>query len=136
MKGDKTATTVIDQTHDPLSRDIEKVRSLADLFDRSLTVPGTKFRIGVDGLIGLIPGVGDTLGLAPLAYYVYIAKRHRLPFGVYAKLAGNQLLDFLAGLIPIIGDLLDFVHKANVKNARLLEKELLKRQGSRPQPAP
>lgn len=111
-----------------LERDIRRLESLATLLDSSITVPGTKLKVGVDGLIGLIPGVGDVLGFAPLAYFFTIARRHRLPKRVYAKLAWNQTLDLIIGLIPLLGDLADFLHKANLKNARLLRHALVKQR--------
>lgn len=112
-----------------IDRDIRRLESLANLLDSSITIPGTKLKVGVDGLVGLIPGVGDVLGFAPLAYYFMIAKRHHLPKRVYAGLAWNQSVDLLLGLIPLLGDLADFLHKANAKNVRLLREALEKRRG-------
>lgn len=111
-----------------IERDIRRLDSLAKLLDSSLGVPGTKLKVGVDGLIGLIPGVGDVLGLVPLAYYFTIARRHRLPKRLYLRLAWNQGVDMLVGLIPLLGDIADFLHKANAKNARLLREALLKKE--------
>ena len=110
-----------------IHRDLQQVRSLARLMDRSIGLPGTKFRIGLDGLIGLIPGVGDLAGIAPLGYFIYVASKHRLPKRLYLKMAANQGIDFLIGTIPLLGDLFDFAFKSHAKNARLLEAELAKR---------
>jgi len=104
-----------------VERSLARLRRLAGLFDSAFGIPGTRFRIGWDGIVGLIPGVGDAIGLAPLAYYFLLVRRHRLGFSVYPRLLANQGIDFLVGAIPVLGDLFDLSFKANLRNARLLE---------------
>lgn len=104
-----------------VERSLARLRRLTRLLDSAFGVPGTRFRIGWDGIVGLIPGVGDAIGLAPLAYYFFLARRHRLGFSVYLRLLANQGIDFLVGTIPVLGDLFDLAFKANLRNARLLE---------------
>lgn len=117
-----------DLDESPIDRDIRRLASLANLLDSSLRVPGTRLKVGVDGLIGLIPGVGDVLGLLPLTYFFAVAKRHRLSPRIYLRLAWSQAVDLLIGLLPLLGDIADFLHKANAKNARLLHEALLEKR--------
>lgn len=93
----------------------------ATLMDQRFTIPGTRFRFGIDSLIGLIPGAGDWLGGFMALYFPMQAVFRDLPSSVVARMFFNILLDIFIGAIPLLGDLFDFVWKANVKNARLLE---------------
>ena len=99
---------------------IENLQRLSRLMDAEFRVPGTRIFFGLDGLLGLLPGVGDLLTTAPLAYYCWVAYRFGLGAGVWVRLIANQAIDFIAGLVPIVGDLLDIGFKCNVRNARLL----------------
>lgn len=94
---------------------------LAGLLDDAFTVPGTKFRVGLDGLIGLIPGVGDVIGAALSTLVIALAARAGAPRPVLARMAGNVLIETVVGLIPVLGDLFDFAWKANRKNVELLD---------------
>lgn len=99
-------------------------RKLAHLMDDAVTVPGTKIGIGLDAVIGLLPGIGDALGSTLSGVIVYDAVRARVPMLVLARMAWNLLLDAALGIVPFAGDLLDVAHRANRKNYRLLEHEL------------
>ena len=96
---------------------------LADLMDSTFRLPGG-FRFGLDGLIGLIPGVGDLAGAAVSLYIV--ARAHRL--GVSRATLYRMLLNVgaeaLIGTIPLVGDIFDFAFKANLRNLALLERKL------------
>lgn len=92
--------------------------------DDAVTVPGTTFGIGVDAVIGLLPGIGDTLGSAISSVILRDAIRARVPMPMLAMMALNLLLDAALGLVPGIGDLLDVAHRANRKNLRLLVREI------------
>lgn len=98
---------------------------LATLLDSQFSIPGTNFRFGLDGLLGLIPGIGDTIAMALSLIIVAEAVSRRVRKRVVALMLGNILLDWLIGLIPIVGDIFDVVYKANLRNLRLLEGELL-----------
>jgi len=108
---------VYEDAYTPRLRRIEK---LAHLFDAQFTLPGTKFRFGWDGLIGLIPGVGDSLTALPQLYLVFEALRMKLGTGIILKMLLNVALDWLIGSIPVIGDLFDLAFKSNLRNARLV----------------
>ena len=96
-------------------------RRLAVLMDDLVQIPGTKRGIGLDALVGLVPGVGDILGSGISGAIMFDAVRARVPVPVLARMAWNLLLDALLGLVPFAGDLLDVAHRANRRNYRLLE---------------
>ena len=121
------------------SRQINKLarlRRLSGLLDNAIAIPGTKFRFGLDPILGLLPGGGDTITGGISAYIVVEAARMGVPREVLGKMVGNILIDSFAGTIPVIGDLFDVGWKSNVKNIELLEKhiDLAEFEGDRPNP--
>ena len=98
--------------------------------DTKFRLPVIGYRFGLDGLIGLIPGVGDTLTAATSGVFIADAWKMGARKRVLGRMAANLGLDFLVGLVPVVGDLLDFAFKSNVKNLRLLraERERLARE--------
>jgi hypothetical protein len=100
-----------------------RVQRLARLMDSSIRLPGG-FRIGIDGLVGLVPGVGDIAAAGVSFYIVAQAARAGVPAGVLARMVVNVALDAVVGAIPVLGDLFDFAFKANLRNARLMEEYL------------
>jgi Domain of unknown function (DUF4112) len=107
-------------------------RRLARVMDDLVTVPGTRVGLGLDALIGLVPGIGDLLGSTLSGVVVFDAVRHRVPIPVLARMGLNLLLDAVLGLVPTIGDLLDVAHRANRKNLQLLERSLAEHPDPRP----
>jgi len=105
---------------------IERLERIATLLDAAFPIPGTKIRIGWDSIAGLIPGVGDVITATPLFYYLTVVYKFNLGWTLAGKVVLNQLIDLLVGTVPLLGDLLDVVFKANIRNARLLI-EALKR---------
>ncbi|MEN8375670.1 MAG: DUF4112 domain-containing protein [Gemmatimonadota bacterium] len=104
--------------------DIRWVRTLARVLDRAIRVPGTDFRIGLDGLLGLLPGLGDAAGMALSTAIVLAAVRAGAPRGVLSRMLANVALDAALGAVPLLGDAFDFAWKANARNALLLERFL------------
>jgi hypothetical protein len=102
----------------------KKLERLAWYLDSSIKIPGLNARIGLDGLIGLIPGVGDTVGALLSSVVIAEAARMGAPKVVLLKMAFNVALDALAGTVPVLGDVFDFVWKANQRNVRLLNRYL------------
>lgn len=96
-------------------------RRLAVVMDDLVPIPGTRRGIGLDALIGLVPGIGDLAGSGISAVIMYTAVRSRVPVPVLARMAWNLLLDAVLGLVPVAGDLADVAHRANLRNYRLLE---------------
>ena len=107
-------------------REIDRLETLAHVLDDVFRVPGTRIRFGLDGVIGLIPGVGDAATGALAAYLALRARQLGLPAGVAVRMAANVGLDLAAGSIPVAGDLFDVAFKANRRNIELLKRELAK----------
>jgi hypothetical protein len=99
----------------------ERLRFVAWLLDSSIPIPGTRFSIGVDALIGLIPFLGDLIGVLASSYI--LAEAHRLGVGraVLLRMALNVAVEGVVGIVPFLGDVFDAAWKANVRNVRLLE---------------
>ena len=101
-------------------RQLKHIEVLARLMDSRFAIPGTSIRFGFDGLIGLIPGIGDFSGLLVSFYIVGILAQNGASGFVLSKMVFNILIDTLLGSIPIIGDLFDFAFKANQRNLELM----------------
>ena len=103
---------------------LARVSVLADLLDNAIRIPGTQIRIGLDPLIGLVPGIGDLAGAALSIYIILEGARAGVPRTVLVRMLGNIGIDSLVGAVPALGDLFDFGWKANAKNAQLLRAHL------------
>ena len=112
------------------SERLRRLRSLAWLLDNSIPLPGG-FRVGLDAVIGLVPGVGDAIGGLISAYLINEARMMGAPRSVLMRMTGNVLLETIIGVIPFAGDLFDAAYKANTKNLALLERYELDPTGSR-----
>ncbi len=108
------------------------VDEVAKFMDSRYRIPGTNIRFGADFLIGLIPYVGDVASLSISAVLVTVMARRGASGMVLVKMLGNILLDFIAGSVPVLGDLFDLGYKANLRNLRLLKEHYEKgrHQGS------
>jgi len=98
----------------------ERLARLAWLLDSSIPIPGTRFSIGLDPLIGLVPVLGDALGVFLSSYIVREAAALGAPKSLLARMAFNVALEGLVGMIPLAGDVFDAAYKANQRNVRLL----------------
>jgi len=98
-----------------------KLARLAWLLDSSIPIPGTRFTIGLDALIGLVPFIGDLIGVALSSYILSEASRLGVPRSVLLRMAFNVWLEGLIGVVPLAGDAFDAAFKANQRNVRLLE---------------
>ncbi len=107
-------------------REFALLDAIAKLLDVAFIVPGTKFRYGIDGLIGLIPVVGDIITTAISLWLVREARALGAPWHVTARMLGNVALDGVVGLVPVAGDAFDVMFRANVRNVRLLRRWLEK----------
>ena len=105
-------------------RRLERAERLAFLLDDAIRIPGTSFRIGLDPLIGLVPGLGDAIGALASAWIVVEAARFGAPRAVLARMLYNIGIDSLIGAVPGPGDLFDFVWKSDAKNVALLRRHL------------
>lgn len=107
------------------ARGVRQLRALARLLDNAIPLPGG-YRIGLDGLIGLVPGIGDAVGASLSAYIILRAAQLGVSWTTLLRMAGNVLVDGFVGLIPILGDVFDFAWKANQRNMELLDAALQK----------
>ena len=103
--------------------------------DSSIGIPFTKFKIGAEAIIGLVPVVGDVAGLVLASYVLVEAQRAGASKGVKLKMLRNMGIDFVGGLLPVFGDAFDAIFKANTRNTRLLKNYLEKQLEVEP-PAP
>lgn len=90
--------------------------------DAAVSIPGTRWRIGLDGLLGLIPVVGDGVAAAIALYIVAEAYRLKAPPLLLLRMLANIALDFLVGLVPVFGDIADVGFRANRRNVELLRR--------------
>ncbi len=109
---------------DPRLVKLQHLRKLSDLWDRSLGIPGTRFRVGLESLVGLLPVGGDAIGIMFSIYILFQVIQFNLPKEILLRMLFNIVLDGFVGSIPILGDLFDTTWKANTKNVNLLEAHL------------
>lgn len=109
------------QTREP---SLERLRTLARLLDSAFQIPGTRYRFGIDALVGLVPGIGDAIGAVFSLFIVFQAARLGASRATLARMMGNVALDTIVGEVPLLGDLFDAGWKANTRNLGLLENHL------------
>jgi len=109
-------------TNNDENPDLARLDMLAKLLDNQFRIPGTNFRFGLDGLIGLVPYVGDMAGLIVSGILMRTMIRKGAGPLLMLRMMGNFMLDAVVGIIPIVGDLFDFGFKANRRNVDLLKK--------------
>jgi uncharacterized protein DUF4112 len=102
---------------------IRQLEWLSRLLDTAFALPGTRVRIGLDGLLGLIPGIGDPLGAVLSSYIIVMAARLGASRHTLLRMLGNVAIEGLVGVVPILGDVFDIAWKANVRNVALLHAE-------------
>ncbi|EPB89952.1 hypothetical protein HMPREF1544_03201 [Mucor circinelloides 1006PhL] len=111
----------------PQERDVlKRVKKRAILLDKGMNC--CCCQVGLDGIVGLFPVVGDALGLLLALQLVHMAMEADLPKSIVSKMMFNITFDFFIGVVPVVGDILDIMFKANTKNAILLEDYLIKRR--------
>ena len=115
-------TTETIETLDPGR--VERLRRLAVLLDDSIPIPGTGYRIGVESILGLIPGAGDLAGGAFSLYILLQAARMGVPRPLLVRMGTNLVVDVVVGAVPVLGDLFDAGFKANLRNLALLERHV------------
>jgi hypothetical protein len=103
---------------------IARIEAIAKLLDVAFILPGTKIRYGIDGLIGLIPVVGDIITTAISLWLVREARALGVPWYITARMLGNVAVDGVVGIVPFAGDAFDVMFRANMRNVRLLRRWL------------
>lgn len=114
---------------------LARLEALAKLLDVAFIVPGTRVRYGIDGLIGLIPVVGDIITTAIALWIVREARALGAPWHLTARMLGNVAVDGVVGIVPVVGDAFDVAFKANMRNIRMLrrwiDRQRAREQGGR-----
>ena len=118
----------------PLGRDAASVRKRVEgmehLLEGLFKIPGTKQRLGLDVILDLLPVGGDVIGAALGAYMVWEARNLGMSKAQMARMFGNVGLDFLLGLIPLVGAVPDFFFRSNTRNLKIIRKHLDKHHPS------
>lgn len=109
-----------------LDQDLERAKKLAVFLDGKFSLFGVRF--GMDAVIGLVPGVGDTVSALLGSYFLYLAWKHKLGGLTISVMVFNLLLDWLIGLMPAIGDVADVFFKAHIRNLHVLEKAIARKR--------
>lgn len=104
---------------------LDALRRVAAFLDSAVTVPGTSYRVGLDPVLGLVPGLGDLVSPLFGLGILWQAYDCGVPRIVQARMLFNIAIDAIVGAVPLAGDLFDFVWKANLRNLALLERHTL-----------
>lgn len=103
---------------------IARITLVANLMDSAFLVPGLNRRVGLDAVLGLVPGIGDAVSAAIASYIIWEARQLGLPRWKIARMIGNVAVDTAIGAIPFAGDVFDVVFKSNQRNLRIIHEHL------------
>jgi Domain of unknown function (DUF4112) len=103
---------------------IARITLVAKLMDSAFMIPGLNRRVGLDSVLGIVPGVGDALSAAIASYIIWEARQLGLPRWKIARMIGNVAMDTAIGAIPLAGDVFDVFFKANERNLRIIHEHL------------
>jgi len=105
-----------------------RLKLLSERLDDSIKIPGTNQKIGIDAIVGIIPILGDFIGIIFSTYIMYSGIKMGVSSKIVKKMATNIAIDLIIGLIPIIGDVFDALWKANKRNVELIEEATIENQ--------
>jgi hypothetical protein len=117
------------KTTDRRDQAVARLDALAMLMDAAIIIPGTNIRMGLDGVVGLLPVVGDLISSMVSSYIVWEARQLGVPRWILARMVLNVAVDAAVGSIPIVGDVFDVMFRANLKNMALLKRHLERQAG-------
>ncbi len=123
MPEDRSYPLSIELSEAAIAR-LAHLRTLSNLWDNALRIPGSKMRIGLESVMGMLPLGGDIIGIILSCYILFHAIQYKLPRSILLKMVMNIVIDGAGGVIPVFGDLFDTVWKANTRNVDLLENYL------------
>ena len=106
---------------------VRRMQAVAHLLDTAFVIPGTKQRVGIDAIIGLIPGAGDILTTLLSSYIIWEARNLGVPRFALARMLANLGIHAAIGSLPIVGDLFDAFFRVNQRNMRIVRSQLQKR---------
>ena len=121
----KGKTNMNDEQKELNEEKLLRLKRLSHNLDEAITIPGTERKIGIDPIIGLIPGGGDLIGGVISIYIMYAGIKMGMPRTTIIRMFGNVALEFVIGCIPIIGDLFDAMWKSNQRNVKLIEDSVI-----------
>jgi hypothetical protein len=101
---------------------LARLDAVAKLLDIAFILPGTNIRYGIDGIIGLIPVVGDLIATALSLWLVREARALGAPWHITARMLGNVAIQGVVGAVPVAGDAFDVLFRANIRNVRMLRR--------------
>lgn len=117
----------VERYSDPdVAASVARIEALSRFMDDLFYIPGTRVRVGMDAVIGLVPVVGDLLGKLVSSYIIWEARRLGVSRLTMARMFGNSAIDAVVGIVPIAGDAFDAGFRANLKNLALLKAHLAK----------
>lgn len=122
-----SATPAAAAERERYEQSLRRLDTFARRLDSQFRIPGTNIRFGLDPILGLVPGLGDLIGLVLSLYLVVEAIRLGAGAGLVLRMLGNLLLEFVIGLVPVVGDAFDLMWKANNRNARLLRAHITRK---------
>jgi predicted small integral membrane protein len=117
-QGKSNLVSAANSSHAPR---LKRIRQLSKLLDSAIVIPGTNRRIGLDPILGLIPGGGDTVSAALSGYIIIEAARMGLPRKALIQMVMNIAIDTVVGSVPVLGDVFDVFSKANLRNLQIVE---------------
>jgi len=125
-EGPSTSSFDFSAAFQPLTHEqrLARLEAIAKLLDVAFVVPGTNIRYGIDGLIGLVPVIGDIITTAFSLWLVREARALGAPWHITARMLSNVAVDGLVGLVPVAGDAFDVMFRANIRNVRMLKRWL------------
>lgn len=103
---------------------LQRMRAVARIMDGAVEVPGTNYTVGLDPLLGVVPGVGDALSAAVSLYVVVEAANLGVPYTTVVRMLANVSVDAAVGTVPVVGAIFDLVWKANERNLAMVERHL------------
>jgi len=103
---------------------LNRMEAVANLLDTAFVLPGTSQRIGIDAIIGLVPGVGDLLTTALSSYIIWEARRLGVSRLALTRMLGNLAIHAVAGLVPVLGDGFIALFRVNQRNLRIVRAQL------------
>ena len=103
---------------------LKRIKRIAWAVDAAFRIPGTRFRFGLNSLLGLTPAAGDVVLAAVSLYIVNEARKLGLPRETILRMLANVGIETVAGSVPVLGDLFDMGFKANLRNIAIIEDHL------------
>ena len=102
----------------------QRIEAMETVLERAITIPGTRYKVGLDAIAGLVPVLGDVLTALMGTYLIWEARNLGLPKWKLIRMAGNIAFDTALGAIPFAGDLFDFIFRSNSRNLKIVKRHL------------